>query len=215
MRKMGRGWCNWGNICYNRRMPRRIQSFCAIFAAALLLGGCGPAVFGAGVASGVIANDERTAGSIVEDETIEIKTRIALIDRFGDAVNVGVTSFNRAVLLTGQTPDANTRAQVVQIVRGVENVRSVHDKTIIGGPASLAARATDSLLTARVKAELCALQTEGFSCLQVKVVTENGVVYLLGLLTRENAALAVQTARNVKGVLKVVKVLQYRAADAG
>ena len=196
-------------------MLRRIQSFCAIFAAALLLGGCGPAVFGAGVASGVIANDERTAGSIVEDETIEIKTRIALIDRFGDAVNVGVTSFNRAVLLTGQTPDANTRAQVVQIVRGIENVRSVHDKTIIGGPASLAARATDSLLTARVKAELCALQTEGFSCLQVKVVTENGVVYLLGLLTRENAALAVQTARNVKGVLKVVKVLQYRAADAG
>ena len=196
-------------------MLGRIQSLCAIFAAALLLGGCGPAVFGAGVASGVIANDERTAGSIVEDETIEIKTRIALIDRFGDAVNVGVTSFNRAVLLTGQTPDANTRAQVVQIVRGIENVRSVHDKTIIGGAASLAARATDSLLTARVKAELCALQTEGFSCLQVKVVTENGVVYLLGLLTRENAALAVQTARNVKGVLKVVKVLQYRAADAG
>ena len=195
-------------------MPR-VKSLLGILAAALLLGGCGPAVFGAGVASGVIANDERTAGSIVEDETIEIKTRIALIDRFGDAVNVGVTSFNRAVLLTGQTPDANTRAQVVQIVRGVENVRSVHDKTIIGGPASLAARATDSLLTARVKAELCALQTEGFSCLQVKVVTENGVVYLLGLLTRENAALAVQTARNVKGVLKVVKVLQYRAADAG
>ena len=195
-------------------MPR-VKSLLGIAAAALLLGGCGPAVFGAGVASGVIANDERTAGSIVEDETIEIKTRIALIDRFGDAVNVGVTSFNRAVLLTGQTPDANTRAQVVQIVRGIENVRSVHDKTIIGGPASLAARATDSLLTARVKAELCALQTEGFSCLQVKVVTENGVVYLLGLLTRENAALAVQTARNVKGVLKVVKVLQYRAADAG
>ena len=195
-------------------MPR-VKSLLGILAAALLLGGCGPAVFGAGVASGVIANDERTAGSIVEDETIEIKTRIALIDRFGDAVNVGVTSFNRAVLLTGQTPDANTRAQVVQIVRGVENVRSVHDKTIIGGPASLAARATDSLLTARVKAELCALQIEGFSCLQVKVVTENGVVYLLGLLTRENAALAVQTARNVKGVLKVVKVLQYRAADAG
>ena len=195
-------------------MPR-IKSLLGIAAACLLLGGCGPAVFGAGVASGVIANDERTAGSIVEDETIEIKTRIALIDRFGDAVNVGVTSFNRAVLLTGQTPDANTRAQVVQIVRGIENVRSVHDKTIIGGPASLAARATDSLLTARVKAELCALQTEGFSCLQVKVVTENGVVYLLGLLTRENAALAVQTARNVKGVLKVVKVLQYRAADAG
>ncbi len=178
---------------------------------AVFVSGCGPAIFGAGLAGGMVAQDERTAGSIIEDETIEIKSRIALSDAFGDKVNVGVTSFNRAVLLTGQIPEAAMRERAVKIVKGVENVASVHDKTTAQGASSLAARAADSLLTARVKAVLCSLQTPGFSCLDVKVVSESGIVYLLGLLTHENAALAVRTAREVKGVLKVVKVLQYRS----
>lgn len=191
-------------------MINRMRFSVVVLAAALVLGGCGPAVVGAGVFGGAVANDKRTPGSIVEDETIEIKTRYAIGKRFGDQVNIGVTSYNRVVLLTGQAPNEQIRAEVVNIAKSAENARSVHNKISIGGAASLSARTADSLLTARVKATLCALQIDGFSCLPVKVVSESGVIYLLGLLSRENAAIAVREARKVKGVLKVVRVLQYR-----
>ncbi len=188
----------------------RLRGVVAVLAAILVLGGCGPAVVGAGVVAGAVANDKRTPGSFVEDETIEIKTRYAVNKQFGDKVNISVTSYNRVVLLTGQAADEKMRAEVVAIANRMDNVRSVHNKIGIGGAASLSSRTSDSLLTARVKANLCALQTEGFSCLPVKVVSESGVVYLLGLLSRENAAIAVREVRKIKGVLKVVRVLQYR-----
>ena len=195
---------------YNGAMLIRLRLLVAVLAAALVLGGCGVAVVGAGIASGAIANDSRTPGAIFEDEGIEIKTGFAIRERFSDKVNVSITSYNRIVLLTGQAPNEQMREQVVAIAEGIANVRSVHNKITIGGAASLSSRASDAILTTRIKTILCALQEEGFSCLPVKVVSESGVVYLLGLLSRQNAAIAVRETRKVKGVLKVVRVLQYR-----
>ena len=80
----------------------------------------------------------------------------------------------------------------------------------IGGPSSLTTRTADTVLTARVKGVLCALQEKDFSCLTVKVVTEKGTVYLMGLVTREQAALAVETVRKVPGVLRVARFFEYR-----
>lgn len=187
--------------------------FCAVVGAAvfpLLLSGC-PAAIVAGGASGAAAvNDNRSIGALAEDEVIETKTLLKIVDKFGGAVHVSATSYNRRVLLTGQAPSEEIRREIIGIVKGVENVRSFVDEMEIGNPSSLTARLSDAALTGRVKAALCRLQREGFSCLDIKVVTEKGVVYLLGLVEREEAATAIETARRVPGVINVVKVFEFR-----
>ena len=188
----------------------------ALFCILPLLGGCGPALIVAGVGGGAAANDQRTTGSLVEDTVIENKAYLALLREFGDTVNISVISYNRRPLLVGQAPAQTMRDRAGEIVRAVENVRAdeVVNQVQIGGPSSLTTRASDTLLTGRVKTALCALQEKGFSCLTVKVVTEKGTVYLLGLVTREQAAIAVETVRKVQGVLRVARFFEYREAEA-
>ena len=125
-------------------------------------------------------------------------------------MNAAVTSYNRRVLLTGQAPSEAMKTSATENAKRVENVLAVFNEMEIGNPSSLTSRASDSVLTARVKLELCRLQERGFSCLDVKVVSEKGVVYLLGLVTKEQAALAKQTARKIRGAVKVVLAFEYR-----
>ncbi|MGI9307370.1 MAG: BON domain-containing protein [Gammaproteobacteria bacterium] len=174
------------------------------------LSGC-PALVAAGAAGGaVVANETRTTGSLVEDELIENKALIRLHENIGGDAHVVVTSYNRRVLLTGQTPSDEVRAKINAVIGGIANVREVIDQMESGNPSSLSARFSDSTLTGRVKIALCNIQIAGFSCLDIKVVTEKGVVYLLGLVGKEQAAVAINAARNMPGVIKVVKVFEYR-----
>ena len=184
----------------------------ALFFALPLLGGCPAAIVAGGAGGALVANDQRTAGALLEDEVIEIKARAELRRQLGDAVNVEIVSYNRRPLLVGQAPTQELLDRAEAVVRGVENVRrdEVINRVEVGGPSSLTTRAADSILTAKVKGALCALRDKGFSCLTVKAVTEKGAVYLLGLVTREQAANAVEAARKVRGVLRVVKVFEYR-----
>ena len=184
----------------------------AVFAAS----GCAAtplAMSAAATASGIIANDPRTTGAFVEDQAIELKAALQIGQEMSEEVNASVTSLNRIALLTGQAPTEALKARAGEIVRGVENVRQVYNEMEIGGPSSLSARAADSVLTARVKLALLKVQQEGFSALDFKVVTEKGVVYLLGVVDKNSAAIAVDHARKVPGVLKVVKVFQMRAEN--
>lgn len=178
--------------------------------APFLLSGC-PALIAAGGAGGaVVINENRTAGALVEDELIENKALIRLNETIGGNAHFVVTSYNRRVLITGQVPNAQIRKEINEIVKGIKNVREIIDQMEDGNPSSLTARVSDSSLTARAKVALCRVQTAEFSCLDVKVVTEKGVVYLMGLVTKEQAAVAIDTARNLSGVIKVVKVFEYR-----
>ena len=167
------------------------------------LGGCAPAILASGGTTAVIANDERSAGSFIEDQGIELKIFFQTAEELGGQVNVNATSYNRRVLLTGQVPTEALHKHVLNIVAGIENVREVLDQLELGNPSSLTSRTADSALTAKVKATLCALRNEGFSCLDVKIVTEKGIVYLMGLVTEEQEKIAVDTVRRVSGVLKV------------
>lgn len=191
---------------------RRILAATMLLCALPLLAGCPPVLVVGGVTSGMAANDKRTTGSLVEDEVIEQKAYLALLREFGDSVNIAVVSYNRRPLMVGQAPTKAMRDKAEAIVRGVENVRTdeVVNQVEIGGPSSLTTRTADTLLTARAKSVLCTLQDEGFSCLTVKVVTEKGTVYLLGLVTREQAAIAVETVRKVPGVLRVARFFEYK-----
>ena len=177
-------------------------------AAALALQGCVPIVIGAGGAAAYSSlEDRRTTGTQIDDESIEVRASNRLSDRFGGTVHINVTSYNRVALLTGEVPDEKTRVEAEKIVRAVPTVRDLTNDLQISGISSLASRGNDSYLTLKVRGRL--LDTKALSQANIKVVTESGVVYLLGLVTATEADEAVELARNTGGVRKVVKVFEY------
>ena len=181
--------------------------------AALALQGCVPLVLGAGGAAAYSSlEDRRTTGIQIEDEAIETRASNRISDRFGSRVHVNVTSYNRVALLTGEVPDDGARAEVEKIVRAVPNVREVTNDLQIAGISSYPARANDAYLTTKVRGRL--FDTKRVSPVHLKVVSEAGAVYLMGVVTEAEAEEAVDIARNTGGVRKVVKVFEYcKATD--
>lgn len=173
-----------------------------------ILQACVPLFVGAGVGAGVMmAEDRRTSGTILEDETIEIKASNRVTDKYGDQVHVNVTSFNRYVLLTGQVPTEEIKQDLSVLVLEVPNVRNVQNELVVGGNSSTTSRASDALLTSRVKARLA--QNKDVGANHVKVVSENGAVFLMGLVTRAEGDSAANTVATTSGVQRVVKVFEY------
>lgn len=176
----------------------------------LALASCAPAVFvGASTAGGVVAVDNRTVGSFIEDENIEISAEFDLQDEIGDTARYEVVSINRVAMLIGQAPNDKVRDRMETVVARQDNVRKVINKVEIAPQISLSRRAKDAVVTTRVKGELLKIQADEFNSLDVKVITEDAVVYLMGLITVENAALAIDTARNVQGVRQVIQAFEY------
>ena len=176
-----------------------------------LFQGCAPvAITGATTAVSTVAADRRTTGTMIEDEAIEIKSRLALSDRkeLNDRVHINFTSFNTTVLVSGEAPTEEDRQAVIDLVKNVEKVTVVHDEITVAAPSSLLSRSADSVTTAKIKAKLIAEQD--LSTLHIKVVTENGVTYLMGLVTEEEGDIATEVARRTGGVQKVVKLFEYR-----
>lgn len=171
------------------------------------LQGCFPVVAGGAVGAAAIFADRRTSGAFVEDEGIEWRTRNRLRERFGDSVNISVTSYNRNVLMTGQVPDEAARSEAGRIAAGVDNVQGIINELEIAGISSLTSRSNDALITSRVKARF--VDDESFAPHHVKVVTEAGTVFLMGIVTRREADAATEVARTTSGVQKVVRVFEY------
>lgn len=171
-----------------------------------LLQGCFPAV-ATGVAVGVMTlTDRRTVGAQTEDETIEWKVSNRITERFGDKVHVNATCYNRKVLLTGEVADESTRAEIARMASAVENVIGAFNELQISGISSLSARSTDSYITSKVKARF--IDGGKFSPNHVKVVTEAQAVYLMGIVSENEARAAIQIARTTEGVRKVVNILE-------
>lgn len=180
---------------------------CGCIALLPFMSGCAAVAIGGAAATGVmLAEDRRTVGAVTEDQGIELKTASRIEEKVKDA-HINVTSYNRAVLLTGEVPSEAAKSDAERIARAVENVRSVFNELQVSGNASLQARTNDAVLTSKVKARF--VDAGKFSPLHVKVVTENGVVYLLGMVKRQEAADATEIARTTGGVRKVVRVFEY------
>jgi len=176
--------------------------------AALVLQGCVPMVLGAGGAAAYSSlEDRRTTGTQLDDESIEVRASNRISDRFGSRVHINVTSYNRVALVTGEVPDERARDEVEKIVRAVPNVREVTNDLQVAGISSYASRANDTYLTSKVRGRL--FDTKRVSPVHLKVVTEAGVVYLMGVVTEPEAEEAVDIVRNTGGVRKVVKVFEY------
>jgi osmotically-inducible protein OsmY len=174
-------------------------SGCAVLVAAGVVSGVG--------AGAAVSQDRRTSGMFVEDEGIEFKSDRRISEKMGGDVNVNVTSFNRNVLLTGEAPTDGLKKEIGKLVTGVEHVRKVTNEIAIGDVSSFVSRSDDALLTSKVKARF--LDSGEFQVNHVKVVTEDAVVYLLGLVKVREADSAVDIARSTSGVRKVVKVFEY------
>ena len=171
------------------------------------LAGCfGVAVVGMG-AGALMLSDRRPSETYVTDQGIELRASNSISEKYHDRVHVNVTSYNRMVLITGEVPDAATKADVEQIVAGKPNVKATQNELKISGLSALGGRSNDSLITSKVKGRF--IDYGKFSANIVKVVTENGTVYLMGLVTQREADAATQIARETSGVLGVVRLFEY------
>ncbi len=192
---------------------KALKVLLAVLVTTTLLNGCTPIVVGGAVASGVnIAHDRRTAGVYIDDEGIELKalTAIHQEDDLSSQIHINIISINGVVLLVGQAPTEALRQQAGSIVQGIEKVRLVHNEMTIAAPNSMMTRSSDSLITTKVKGSLFGVKDqEDFGPSRVKVVTENGTVYLMGLLYQAEAVAAAAKASQVSGVQKVVKLFEY------
>lgn len=171
--------------------------------------GCAAAVVGGAAATGTAVADRRTAGTLVEDQTIEVKAMQAIRadSELNDQAHMNIISYNTVVLITGETPTDAMRQRTTEIVKAVDKVTHVYNELTIAAPSSIVSRSSDSYITTKVKTQLFA--DDNISGIQFKVVTEKGVVYLMGIVSRAEAEIATEIARQTGGVQKVVKLFQY------
>lgn len=171
--------------------------------------GCAPVVVGAAAGGAVmVADDKRTTGTMVDDQTIELKVAGAFDDskKLSDA-HINVTSFNGIVLLSGEVPTPAQRVQAEQLALKVQKVRRVHNELTLGPNSSLGSRSKDTWITTKVKSKL--FGDKKVSANQIKVVTEAGTVYLMGLVPHQEADAAVAVVRETDDVKRIVKLFEY------
>jgi osmotically-inducible protein OsmY len=194
------------NEAWNRlRRPLGAIVLCATVA--VTLQGCIEMAVATAAVGTMAASDRRTLGAQTEDQTIVVKGEARVSRLVGNAGHVNVNSFNRKVLLTGEVRDQAMKEAVEREIGGVEGVLSIVNELVIGTPTRMTARSNDSLITAKVKASF--IDAKDLFANSFKVVTERGVVYLMGRVTRREGDRAGEMTRSIGGVQKVVKVLEY------
>jgi len=159
----------------------------------------------------VFGNDprSRTPGRALDDELLErvVERDIRASSPDFEGTNLHAVSYNGQVLLLGQVTSEQLREQATSVAQGIDRIRTVHNELTIGGPISYPARSNDAYITSKVKAKLVATKEVPGS--KIKVVTENGVVYLMGKVPAREADHAVEVASTVFGIQKIVKVFEY------
>jgi len=175
------------------------------------LSACAPLVLGTAVGGAFMATDRRTSGIQVEDQTIEIKASNRIKDTIGDKGHINVNAYNRWILLTGEVPNDADKAAAEQAARGVENVANVYNELTVSLNSSLGSRSSDVLISSKVKATL--VDARDIFSNAFSVVVERGDVFLMGLVTEREANRAAELAASVKGVNRVVKVMQIISED--
>ena len=188
------------------RSQSGILALLMVAASTLLLQGCFTRAAAGIGATVMMVDDRRSTGIYIEDENVELKSRIRMIENFKDA-HVNATSYNLTVLLTGEVPSEQMKKDIEQSVRSVTSVKAVQNELVVAGNTSLASRSSDTLVTTNTKARF--INNGKFSINHVKVVTEAGTVFLMGMVTREEGDAAAELARTTSGVSRVVKVFEY------
>jgi osmotically-inducible protein OsmY len=175
-----------------------------LFAAILLssfLSGCGVLAVGGVVAGASVMADRRTPAVQAIDKGIELEAGNALAKRYGDDAHINVTSFNQKVLLTGEVKDPDIKGQAGAYVKAMKNARSVFNELAVGPNSSYTARANDSYLESKIKTQM--IFTDKLPSNSMAIVAEGSSVYLMGILTQNEAEIAKKVASNANGVKDV------------
>src|SRR5690349_13135910 len=177
--------------------------------AVIALGGCVAAAVGGAAAGGyLVGEDRRSAAAMADDEGIELKASNRITEKYPEA-HINTTSYNHLVLLTGEAPTAAAKADIEKIVRELPGVRGTFDEIAVAPATVLSSRTNDSYITSKVKARF--VDARKFNPVHVKVVTENSVVYLMGIVKKQEADAATGIARTTSGVRRVVRVFEYQS----
>jgi len=181
-------------------------------ALAAMISGCAAVVVGGAAVGAAAVHDRRDYGVMLNDQEIEVRAGAALgrDKTLGEGSRIGVTSYNQKVLLTGQAETEAAATRAAELVSRLPKVERVIDEVTIGPPISMTQISEDVYLTSRAKFALTEIKLPGFDPTRVKVVTENGVVYLMGLVSQDEADAAAEQVRYVPGVQRVVKLFEYR-----
>lgn len=190
----------------NRTTTTNLLRAGAALLAAAALSGCAALLVGGAVGTALVVTDRRTAGTQLEDQNIELKSLTRIRETVGERGHISATSYNRQVLLTGEVASEADRTAVEQSIGRIEGVRSIVNELAVMGVSSMTARSNDTILTSKVKASF--IDAKDLHASAVKVVTERGVVYLMGRVTEREATRASDIARGVAGVQKVVRVFE-------
>jgi len=178
---------------------------------AILLSGCAAVVVGGAATSVAVIHDRRTTGTVIDDQSIEFQSLQILYsnDTIRRSTHINVTSYNGLLLLTGEAPTETLRYSIAEKLRPIEKVNKIVNEIIIAAPSSLLSRSSDSLITSKAKLALFRIdKLKDFDPSRVKVTTENGVVYLMGLLKEHEAQAVIDITRRVSGVQRVVKLFE-------
>ncbi|CAN5666435.1 hypothetical protein BH11PSE7_BH11PSE7_20430 [soil metagenome] len=193
------------------RFARLALAALGFAALATSLPGCIPLLAGGALVGGMAATDRRTSGAQVEDEGIELRASSRVRETMGERAHINITSYNRQVLLTGEVPSEQEKQAVESLVSRVPNVRATVNELAVLGNSTLAQRSSDTLVTGKVKASL--VDAKDMFANAFKVVTERGVVYLMGRVTPREADRATAITRSVGGVQRVVRILESITED--
>ena len=187
-----------------------MKKILSLLIVASLLQGCGPLLIGGAATTAGVVHDRRSAGTVLDDSTLEVKVKATIADNkiLTDNSNVSVTCYNGMVLLTGEAYDENIRQQITAAAKSVQGVKRVENQLVIGRRSTFMERTYDSKQTAKVKSALLDIKLPGFDPTRVKVVTEHGYTYLLGIVSREEAEAAASVASRVTGVKEIVSMFE-------
>jgi osmotically-inducible protein OsmY len=177
----------------------------------IVLSGCAPMVVAGATYSAAVVYDRRSADVVIDDEVIELQARDAFFKNpdLSDRSQLKVTSYNHTALITGQAETAQVADRFARVVAQLPKVKQVYNEAEIGPEIGIGQLGKDAILTSRAKLAIQSIKLPGFDALRVKVVTENGVVYLMGLVTPEEADATAEKVRRIPGVQRVVKIFEY------
>lgn len=177
----------------------------------ILLSGCTAVAVGGATTGVAVVHDRRTTGTVIDDQGIEFKSLYALYSDIGirNNTHINVTSYNGVMLLTGEAPNEELRSRVVAKLSRIQKVTKVHNNISLAAPSSLLSRSSDSLITSKAKVALFNISSiKGFDPTRIKAVTENGVVYLMGIVTERESQAVIDQVRRIGGVQRVVKLFE-------
>lgn len=192
-------------------MTMNKTAMCSMLLLTSLLSGCAAMVAGTAATGVAIVHDRRSTGTVIDDQGIEFKALGVLygVDSIRINTHINATSYNGTLLLTGEAPSDALISDIVNRLRRIPKVRKVYNEIILAAPSSLVSRSSDTLISTKVKVQLLGLNNiQGFDPTRVKVISENGIVYLLGLLKQHEVSPVLETVRRVGGVQRVVKLFE-------